>query len=161
MKLKRILAPTDFSPPSLAAVDDAAALAREFDAELILLFVHEPPYVGPEPDPYAVSASFRLLFAERRRVAVEKMATLYKKLERRRAKCRAVISEGNPAAEILAVARKRKADLIVMATHGRSGPKRLLLGSVAEKVVRGATCPVLTVRIGFPGVRRWGRGASP
>ena len=146
MKIRRILAPTDFSPPSLAAAGDAASLARRFGAEVILLYVHEPPYAGPDPDPYVVSPSFRLLFAERRRVAGERITLLEKRFSRGRAKCRAVIGEGRPADEMIATARKLQADLIVMATRGRSGPKRLLLGSVAERVVRGAPCPVLTLR---------------
>ena len=146
MKIKRILAPTDFSSPSLVAVDEAASLAHRFGAEVILLYVHEPPYVGPDPDPYVVSASFRLLFAERRRLAGEQMGSLENRLARRRAKCRAVIGEGRPADEIIAAARKQKANLIVMASRGRTGAKRLLLGSVAERVVRGAPCPVLTLR---------------
>ncbi len=146
MKIRRVLAPTDLSPPSLAALDDAVDLARRFGAELILLYVHEPPFVGPDPDPYVVSPSFQLLFAEQRRVVSAQMTALQRRLSKRHAKCRAVIGEGGPSAEILATARRLKADLIVMATRGRSGAKRLLLGSVAERVVRGAPCPVLTLR---------------
>jgi universal stress protein A len=146
MKFKRILAPTDFSPPSLAAIDHAVDLARTFDAEVILLFVQEAPYFGSEPDPYVVSANFRLLFAERQRVVREQMSALHARVGKRGARCRAVLGGGNPAAQILATARKVKADLIVMATHGRTGAERLFLGSVAEKVVRGAQCPVLTFR---------------
>jgi universal stress protein A len=146
MKIKRILAPTDFSPPSLAAVDQAVALARTFGAELVLLFVQETPYFGSEPDPYVVSANFRLLFEERQRVARQQMEALHAKIGKRRVRCRAVLGGGNPAAQILATARKTNVDLIVMATHGRTGAQRLFLGSVAEKVVRGARCPVLTLR---------------
>jgi universal stress protein A len=146
VKIRRILAPTDFSPASLTAVRHAAELAHRFGAGVILLYIHEPPYAGPEPDPYVVSPNFRLLYAEYRRAASERMTALHESLLKRHAKCRVVMGEGYPAAEILAAARKLKADLIVMATRGRSGPKRLLLGSVAEKVIRGAPCPVLTLR---------------
>jgi nucleotide-binding universal stress UspA family protein len=145
VKIKRILAPTDFLAPSLAAVDEAASLARRFGAEVVLLHVHEPPYVG-NPDPYVVSASFRLLVAERRRLAGEQMGMVQNRLSGQHAKCRALIGAGRPAEEIVAAARKQKADLIVMATRGHTGAKRLLLGSVAERVVRGAPCPVLTLR---------------
>jgi len=147
MKIKRILAPTDFSAPSLAAIDHAVDLARMFDAEVILLFVQEAPYFGPEPDPYVVSPNFRLLFAEHQRVVREQMSALHARLGKRGARCRALLGEGNAAAQILATARKVKADLIVMATHGRTGAKRFFVGSVAEKVVRGARCPVLTLRM--------------
>jgi nucleotide-binding universal stress UspA family protein len=58
VKIRRVLAPTDRSPPSLAALNDAAELARRFRADLILLYVHEPPFVGPDPDPYVVSPTF-------------------------------------------------------------------------------------------------------
>ena len=81
-------------------------------------------------------------------LAGDRMSALHESLSKRHRKCQVVMGEGPPAAEILATARKLKADLIVMATHGRSGPKRLFLGSVAEKVVRGASCPVLTLRAG-------------
>jgi nucleotide-binding universal stress UspA family protein len=147
MKVTRILAPTDLSPASLEAVEYAVDLARTLDAEVVLLFVQEAPYFGPEPDPYVVSANFRLFFAERQRVVKEQMAALRTRLGKRGARCRAVLGEGNAATQILATARKVKADLIVMATHGRTGAKRVLLGSVAEKVVRGAQCPVLTLRM--------------
>jgi nucleotide-binding universal stress UspA family protein len=146
VRIKRILAPTDFSPASLAAVSDAAELARRFRAEVILLHVVAPPYAGPEPDPYVVSPSFRLLYAEHRRAAGDRMTELHRDVSRRHRKCRVVTGEGSPAAEILATARKLKVNLIVMATHGRSGTKRVFLGSVAEKVVRAAPCPVLTLR---------------
>jgi len=145
VKIRRILAPTDFSASSLAAVDEAADLALRFGAEVILLHVHEPPFVG-DPDPYVVSASFRLLLAERRRLAGEQMGKLESRLSGRRAKCRAIIGEGRAGDEIIAAARKEKADLIVMSTRGLTGAKRFLLGSVAERVVRGARCPVLTMR---------------
>jgi len=145
VKIRRILAPTDFSPSSLAAVDEAAGLALRFGAEVILLHVHEPPFVG-DPDPYVVSASFRLLLAERKRLAGEQMSKLEKRLSGRHTKCRAMIGEGRAGEEIIAAARNEKADLIVMSTRGLTGAKRLLLGSVAERVVRGAGCPVLTMR---------------
>lgn len=154
MKIKRILAPTDFSPSSLAAVDQAVALARTFGAELVLLFVQETTYFGSEPDPYVVSANFRLLFAERQRVARQQMEALHAKIGKRGVRCRAVLGGGNAAEQILATARKTKADLIVMATHGRTGTQRLFLGSVAEKVVRGARCPVLTLRAASVSRRR-------
>jgi nucleotide-binding universal stress UspA family protein len=146
MKVKQILAPTDLSPPSLEAVEYAVDLARTLDAEVILLFVQEAPFFGPEPDAYVVSANFRLLFVERQRVLREQMAALHTKLGKRGARCRAVLGEGSAAAQILATARKVKADLIVMATHGRTGAKRMFLGSVAEKVVRGASFGLLATR---------------
>jgi universal stress protein A len=154
MRIKRILTPTDFSPSSLAAIDHAVDLARRFGAEVILVFVHEAPYFGSEPDPYVVSANFRLLFAERQRVVREQMSALHTRVGKRGVRCRAVLRGGNPAVQILATARKVNADLIVMATHGRTGAQRLFLGSVAEKVVRGAKCPVLTLRAALVSGRR-------
>jgi nucleotide-binding universal stress UspA family protein len=73
-------------------------------------------------------------------------------LEIKRANVRAErrFEEGDPDTTILNVAQEIRADMIVMGTHGRRGPKRVLMGSVAEQVVRGATCPVLTVRVPFP-----------
>jgi nucleotide-binding universal stress UspA family protein len=128
-----ILHPTDFSPNSQHALHVAADLARTYDAELILLHVHAIPValygeaiVPPEPD-------YQPLQDELQRIELPGV-----RINRR-------LVEGDPVTEILNTARDQHADLIVMGTHGRRGLKRMLMGSVAELVVRRSTCPVLTV----------------
>jgi nucleotide-binding universal stress UspA family protein len=140
MQIQTILFPTDFSPASEAALDYAISLARDANAKLLLLHIAEPlpvygdvPYYGvPEPDKAEL---------ERRLHAVSVDTRL--RVERR-------LVAGYPAEQILAEAAKDAVDMIVMGTHGRTGLTRLLMGSVAERVVRGATCPVLAVKTAVP-----------
>jgi nucleotide-binding universal stress UspA family protein len=142
LSIRQILHPTDFSGPSDYAFRLACALARDYGAALIVLHVHHEPvavfaeggFVPPRPEDDAVLRS---------------------QLEEIRCDDPTVVVshrlvEGNPPEEILRSADELGADLIVMGTHGRRGLQRLLMGSVAEEVVRKATCPVLTVRMPFP-----------
>jgi len=137
-----ILHPTDFSERSLDAFHLAGALARDYEAKLIVLYVSRQPIIAygegvipPDPDLLVEEAMERLnqLVAEQPSISAE---------------CR--YTEGDPAAEILRLARERQVDLVVMGTHGRTGLSRLLMGSVAEQVVRRAPCPVLTVKSPVP-----------
>ncbi len=135
---KTIVFPTDFSTASDAALEHAATLAKSMGATLLIVHVEEPPlaygggelYYGiPEPD------SERIL----------------KMLEDVKPKDPAVpfthrLSMGDPAGEIVRIATDEGAELIVLGTHGRTGVTRLLMGSVAEVVVRRAPCPVLVYR---------------
>lgn len=146
MKIKRILVPVDFSDASLQALDYAVDLAKPMAAELIVLFVVEPAYFAAPADLYGPSASLGVLLEEQQRFGAEQLARLRRRLEQRRVKCRTLIQTGVAYRDIVEKARKTAADLIVMSTHGRTGLSHALLGSVAEKVVRMAECPVLTVR---------------
>ncbi len=137
MQIKRILVPLDLSPASLAGLDYAVDLAGPYAAEIVLLFVVEPLYYAPD---------FGLMVEEQRRFANEEFARLQPRLVQRGAKFRILIQQGTPYQVITEEAARLAIDLIVMATHGRTGLPHLLLGSVAERVVRTAQCPVLTVR---------------
>ena len=137
--LKRILAPTDFSEYSNAAIGYACALADKFDSQLHLLHVLE---VHASSTPVFGAG---LALSPRVR---ESRAAAEKALERvadGRAAVRAT-AEGPTFLEILRYAKENDIDLIVMGTHGRSGLAHVMLGSVAERIVRKAPCPVLTVR---------------
>jgi nucleotide-binding universal stress UspA family protein len=132
-----ILHPTDFSAPSAYALGLACALARDYGARLIALHVaHAPPVfasegmVPPAPEEIRAEAEEQL-----RQLPVPQDDV---RVERR-------LELGDAAGEILRVAAEVDASLIVMGTHGRTGLGRLLMGSVAEQVVRRSTCPVLTV----------------
>ena len=145
MKIKGILVPVDFSPGSLQALAYAADLAKAFRAELQALFVVEPVlFVVPD---YAGAPSNALidLINEQRRTARAELARLEQRYARRGVKVRGLIQTGRPYEAIGDCAKRSKADLIVMATHGRTGVSRLLMGSVTERVVRTAPCPVLTL----------------
>jgi len=142
MTIHRILCPTDFSETSGHALQQAAALARWYGARLTVLHVRLT--VTPHPDMPADGAMAPWLEAETE--ALRKKTT---------AACRAIIDAGTavdvavlcgePVEHIVSMADSLPADLIVMGTHGTSGFQHLLLGSVTEKVLRKATCPVLTV----------------
>jgi nucleotide-binding universal stress UspA family protein len=138
----RILVPTDFSHTSDGAVQVAIELAGQFNAELELLHVHQlPAYVFPDG---MVPLSPSLLEELQRSVQAE----LERHAERGRAVGRKVATRsriGVVHAEILREAEEGQFDLVVMGTHGRTGIGHVLMGSVAEKVLRRAPCPVLTV----------------
>jgi universal stress protein A len=143
MKIKRILVPVDFSESSLDAVEYAAELAHPFGAVLELLCVIEPLAYAPLAGPAVDLAAIR---AEQERIATERLDALRRDLVRRRIRCRADLRVGSAYRTIVDRASRLSADLVVMGTQGRSGLSHLLIGSVAERVVRSAPCPVLTVR---------------
>ena len=149
MMIKNILCPIDRSPSSLQAFDRAIALARWQGARLHVLEVIESVALP------AGSVSRQHAVPNEARAALEK--DLRQMLVSRRAsdvKVEIVMREGNVVREILAQARDSRADLVVIGSHGRGGVQRLVLGSVAEKVLRQAPCPVLTIRRGVSRVRR-------
>ena len=138
-----ILHPTDFSDRSDCAFELAWRLARESDAKLIVLHVVQPP-------PFVTYGEMAKALQQAegyRRELNEKLNRLRRTHADVRVECR--LEDGEPAAEILAAANEANCDLIVMGTHGRTGFRRLLLGSVAEQVLRRAPCPVLTVNTPF------------
>lgn len=144
-RVRRILHPTDFSRASGAAFLRAVALAKENRAELLLVHVLLPPtpFIG---DGYVSPKTYEELEAAARRGAQRQLAKLLAKAKKATAKVRAVLIEGVPYSQIARAARGKRADLIVMGTHGRTGLSKFFLGSVAERVIAMASCPVLTVR---------------
>jgi nucleotide-binding universal stress UspA family protein len=142
---KRICCPIDFSDASRAAMEVAADLARRFGAELVLLHAYPiPGYTFPDG---SVVASPKMMqdLADQAQRHLEEWRLDAEKL----AGAPRVAAEkgvGEPAAEIVAFARSNAVDLLVLGTHGRTGIEHALMGSIAERVVRRAHCPVLTVR---------------
>jgi len=149
VEIDRIVSPVDFSENSERAFDHAVALARWFEAAITVLHVPALPAPAIPPGgelPYPL------------RLSTELRDDLLKRLEEFVADAResgvmvdVALHEGTPAAEVLHQADERSADLIVMGTHGRGGFERLILGSVTERVVRTARCPVLTIPPGARG----------
>ena len=135
--LKKVLVATDFSPPSDAALTYGRALARTFGASLHVLHVVENYFMRPTTAaPYMVQEA-------KTRMLDDQLTDE----DRHQSGARTVLEVSDePADAIASYAKAQKIDLIVMGTHGRSGLERLLVGSVAEHVIRTAPCPVLTVR---------------
>jgi nucleotide-binding universal stress UspA family protein len=138
LPIRTILHPTDFSARSADAFQLACSLARDYGARLIVLHVKSPVFVYGEapamlPEPPDVLQKLREQLAQIQPpdagVSVQHL-----------------LKEGEAATTILHAAQEAQADLVVMGTHGRTGFSRLLMGSVAEEVVRKASCPVLTVK---------------
>ncbi len=143
MDIRHILAPTDFSDHSKRALGDALELAQTFGAKLSLLHVLEPsPYLGEFTPP---TMGEELRGDLERQAGAELARALPEARQATVAVTRAVVT-GSPALKIVETAEAEHVDLIVMATHGRTGLSHLLIGSVAERVVRTAPCPVLTIR---------------
>ena len=138
-KFRAILHPTDFSPGSAAAFDYACELARDSDARLVVLHAFGPA-VPIAAEGVILSADRDELRAlARRELDAIRPTNPTVRVER-------VVREGPTTPTILAAVREFNADLLVMGTHGRTGFRRLVLGSVTEEVLRDAPCPVLTVK---------------
>lgn len=140
MNIKRVLFPTDLSDCSLAALDYASDLAATCAAELHILYVddlRDLTALAAYSCPSFVASSARIELKERLEAIKPRLANV---------PCEYHFVEGVPADEICNWAESESKDLIVMSSHGRSGLSRVLLGSVAEKVLRSAKCPVLVVK---------------
>ena len=144
-RVRRVLHPSDFSTASRAAFARAVAMAKADQAELLVMHV-----VGfPTPilsDGYMSPQILDDLTRSMRADGQKQLDKLVAKAKASGVRARGVLFEGVPADAINRAARSQRADVIVIGTHGRTGLARLFMGSVAERVVGGAPCPVLTVR---------------
>jgi nucleotide-binding universal stress UspA family protein len=142
MEFHRILAPTDFSKYSMQAIKYARDLAQTFTGTLVLLHIVElPPYPIEGLPPSELGGN---LADDLEHQATSDLARVLTDEAEVKIVRRVVV--GIPYRKIIEVAEAEKVDLIVMATHGRTGLSHLFMGSVAERVVRTAPCPVLTIR---------------
>jgi nucleotide-binding universal stress UspA family protein len=158
--VKRILIPVDFSRPSLAAFDYAITFGQSLGAELVLLHVVEPFYFSGVNGMYGVGFDTGAVSAELERAAHRQLARLTARLRARHMPARSLVEIGPAWQVIVDTATKLRADMIIMATHGRTGLSHLLLGSVAERVVRSAPCAVLTLRPPARSERQAGRASG-
>jgi nucleotide-binding universal stress UspA family protein len=140
--LKRILVPIDFSDCSKKALQYALPLAKEHQAEITLLYVVPPAYGSGE----YTGIDYAQLEASLKVGGQKELAKLARNEVRRDIFVDTLVRVGSPTREIIETARNLPADLIVISTHGRTGLKHVLLGSVAEHVVQRAPCPVFVVR---------------
>ena len=143
LPLKKIVCPTDFSAAAESAVTEALELSRQFQAELVL--VHVVPVLPPAPsDPnfvFQVPEYERALHVD----AERRLSALAADIAGQHVTVRTVVGHGDAGSEIVRIAKEEGADLIVISTHGSTGWRHAMFGSVAEKVVRLAHRPVLTV----------------
>jgi nucleotide-binding universal stress UspA family protein len=144
LPIKLVLAPTDFSEVSVETVARARELAEHFGAELLVLHVIPPiPTLPSDPHYNFEVPAYQEALRENARRQIQEAAPdpVASGL-----KSQTLVSYGDPAKEIVRIAEEQSVDMIVIATHGLTGWQHLVFGSVAEKVVRTAKCPVLTVR---------------
>ena len=140
---RHILAPTDFSSASKKALAYAVGFAATFDAKVTLIHVIEPMVLPPEYGylpPYSPEDEARQVEAVRKQLL--DIAAGWNGVRR----SEVMVRVGNPSHEIVGAVSELEVDLLVITTHGRTGLRHMLMGSVAEKIVRHATCPVLVVR---------------
>ena len=144
MEIHHILAPTDFSEYAQQAVTAAIELAQTFGAKLTVLHVVEPPSYLVDSHAFAHQAPLLLKALEEQ--AQQELDQLLSSIPGAQLEITRRVLVGVPYQRIAERASAEQVDLIVMATHGRTGLRHLVLGSVAERVVRMAPCPVLTIR---------------
>jgi universal stress protein A len=143
VKIQQILVPVDFSNCSKKALAYAVPFARQFGAQITLLHVVEfAPIIGTE----FTEVDFTALEERARNDATAQLQKLASEQLEQGVRLRAQITSGRAWSEVVEVAKVQEIDLIVISTHGHTGLKHSLLGSIAEKVVRHAPCPVLVVR---------------
>lgn len=142
--ISKILVPIDFSDYSKSALKYAVDFAKFFKAELSLIYVVEPVIYPPDFSMGQIAVPSVDFEMDKR--AKEELENLAKKQIPKELKTRIIVKTGKPFIEIIDTANELDADLIIIATHGHSGVEHILFGSTAEKVVRRAPCPVLTLR---------------
>ena len=143
--IHRILVPIDFSEPSGRALEDAIALAKKFEAELHLIHcyqVYPESMVGVRYEIAAPAIEERQI----REAALGRLTDWREKATAEGVSVELHVAMDRPSHGIVALAEKLPADLIVIGSHGLTGLRHVLLGSVAERVIRHAPCPVLTVK---------------
>lgn len=144
LTIKKILVPIDFSDYSKSALKYAVNFAKVFNAEMYLIYVVEPVIYPPDFSMGQIAIpSVTFEMDERAKEELSKLAQQEIPAE---IKQQVIIKTGKPFVEIIETAAEEDIDLIIIATHGHSGVEHILFGSTAEKVVRKAPCPVLTLR---------------
>jgi nucleotide-binding universal stress UspA family protein len=144
LEIRKILAPTDFSDHACYALSYARTFANRWDAELHLLNVIEPAVFPTEAG--LTPMGMMNLDSELTEAAERAMGELLKREEVQGARIVTAIAHGRASSAIIDYAKANGIDLVVIATHGRTGLEHLIFGSTAERVVRESPCPVLTIR---------------
>ena len=142
LQVRRVVCPVDFSPISKRALDHAAVIARWYEAELVVL--HVIPFL-PTMFGFPAAVDSAAVAAADADVVIPTLTEFVAESETMVSGIQKMVRSGSPAVEILRYAAETDADLLVLGTHGRTGFERFMVGSVTEKVLRKASCPVLTV----------------
>lgn len=143
--IRRILCPIDFSDTSRHALEHAVAIAKWYESYVTALHVIHQPFLVQPPILFAEFPKSAVPTETERQALEQQLRAWLEPANRAGAKTDMLLDDGDPARRILERASALQADLVVMGTHGLSGFERFVLGSVAEKVLRKATCPVMTV----------------
>jgi nucleotide-binding universal stress UspA family protein len=143
--MRRILFASDFSKASAKAFATAIALAKATHADMTILHVLVP-FTPIVPEQYIRGATLDQLTADLRRWGQQQLDKLTAKAKNGGIRAGSLTMTGDPAQQIVRAARAKRADLIVLGTHGRTGLNRFFVGSVAQRVIASASCPVVTVR---------------
>ena len=138
--------PTDFSPASTAALKRAVAMAKADRAQLIVAHVMAPPSLALSGDGYVSPRLYEDLEASARAQAQKRLGAIVARARKAGARTTGLLLEGVAHERIARAARAKRADLLVIGTHGRTGLAKFFLGSVAARLIASAPCPVLTVR---------------
>lgn len=142
LHIRRIVCPVDFSPISKRALDHAAVIARWYEAELVVL--HVIPFM-PTIFGFPAAVDAAAVAAADADAVIPTLTEFVAQAETMVSATRTMVRSGSPAVEILQCAAEAEADLLVLGTHGRTGFERFMVGSVTEKILRKAPCPVLSV----------------
>jgi universal stress protein A len=145
-QIRRILHATDFSKASARALDEAVRLAKQNHAELLVAHVIEPAGQYAAGEDFGGAELYMKLEEAAEQDAQRSMQKLMGKLKQARVNAKSLLLKGLAHEQIVKAAKSRKANMIVIGTHGRTGLSKLFMGSVAGKVVSLASCPVVVVR---------------
>jgi nucleotide-binding universal stress UspA family protein len=151
LTVNKILCPTDFSEPSYNALSEANKLAKQLSAEIILVHVLSPAQALPSTSGLAASVpaggggAVGYIMQKIEGDALKSLEMTMKERIPSELKSKSILLQGNPAEEITKYAEEKDVNVIVMGTHGFTGWRHLLIGSVTERVVRISSCPVLTI----------------
>jgi nucleotide-binding universal stress UspA family protein len=144
-RLRRVLYATDFSPASRRAFTAALTIAKALGARLTIVYVMAP-IIPTVPEQYLDAVTLDQLDKQARRWSARQLNSLAEKAKKAGLRATTLLRAGDPVEQIVRAGRSTRADLIVVGTHGRRGLPKFFLGSVAERVVAMAPCPVVTVR---------------
>lgn len=142
--ISKVLVPIDFSDYSKSALKYAVNFVKHFQAQLLLIYVVEPVIYPPDFSMGQIAIPSVDLEMDKR--AIDELEKLAKQEIPQEIRVKSIVKTGKPFIEIIETASEENVDLIIIATHGHTGMEHILFGSTAEKVVRKAPCPVLTLR---------------
>jgi nucleotide-binding universal stress UspA family protein len=144
-RIRHVLFASDLSPESRRALDRAIAIASGLGARLTIVNILAPP-IPIVPDWYVDAVTLGRLEKQAREWCTRQLAKLSERARKAGVRTQTLLKDGDAADQIVRTARSTRADLIVVGTHGRRGLPKFVLGSVADRVIRTASCPVVTVR---------------